>query len=503
MNDCFYHKKSRENLLSLKQALVFQSIQPFEHSNVCSSESQVKPFYSCKPPHVFIRCQPKKNSSIETKNDNENRIIEKSRPKAMKLTMAQSLECVSCIPNNATLRKYKKNAGGNNQDNDYGSAPKISVERIPPLPKNNSEFQGKLIHRQKKSSLFQRSENTKNMQHSNTSHLFNKNNKSSSIVSSRSSIKRCSIISFKRKLKLPKIKAKSWLIYDNITEKILFSKKSRKSREIASLTKIMTCYLSCYYIEKYSINPEKYYIKVPKSAAILGGTSANLESGDNLSIKDLLYGLMLPSGNDAAYCLANFFGKLAYILYQEEKAKPFSTKKKKFNEIYQEKWNEEYLIRDFVKYFVCEMNKIARNEGLTNTIFNNPHGLADNLNKSCAEDIAKLSSLAIKSKIFTDISSSREYFCHIVKKNKEKREIYWKNKNELLDKGFSGIKTGNTPTAGPCLAASYNQNGLNLIFVVLKTKSDKSRFSDTMKLLKWFMKNRQENIQNMLFFDKT
>ena len=298
---------------------------------------------------------------------------------------------------------------------------------------------------------------------------------------------------FEKPVKTPKIKAKSWVIFEENTEKMLFSLKPRKSREIASLTKIMTCYLACYFIEKFEMNPSNHFVKVPKAAVKLGGTSAELERGDSVSVKDLLYGMMLPSGNDAAYCLANFFGKLAYILYQEEKIRPFGRKKQKFSDIYREKWHGEFPYKDFVKFFVCEMNKTARNNGLLNTIFNNPHGLPDSINKSAAEDIGKLSILSLKSKLFKEIVNTKEYYCTIKGRDQEIREMCWRNFNELLNKGFNGIKTGNTPTAGPCFAGSFQKNDNNLIIVVLKTRSEDARFADTFKLLKWFLKSQNMN----------
>ena len=294
-------------------------------------------------------------------------------------------------------------------------------------------------------------------------------------------------------VKTPKIKAKSWVIFEEKTEKMLFSLKPRKSREVASLTKIMTCYLACYFIEKFEMNPSNHFVKVSKAAVKLGGTSAELERGDSVSVKDLLYGMMLPSGNDAAYCLANFFGKLAFILYQEEKIRPFGRKKQKFSDIYREKWHGDFPYKDFVKFFVCEMNKTARNNGLFNTIFNNPHGLSDSINKSTAEDIGKLSILSLKSKLFKEIVNTKEYYCTIKGRDQEIREICWRNSNELLNKGFNGIKTGNTPTAGPCFAGSFQKNGSTLVIVVLKTKSEDARFTDTFKLLKWFLKSQNMN----------
>lgn len=83
--------------------------------------------------------------------------------------------------------------------------------------------------------------------------------------------------------------------------------------EIASLTKIMTGYVVCNLLIENSIDPKKVYLRVSKRASTIGGTSAYLKEGQRLSIYDLLIGLMLPSGNDAAIVLAEHFGRLLLL----------------------------------------------------------------------------------------------------------------------------------------------------------------------------------------------
>jgi D-alanyl-D-alanine carboxypeptidase len=105
----------------------------------------------------------------------------------------------------------------------------------------------------------------------------------------------------------------SWAIYDGKKCIPLWSKAVDMQCEIASLTKIMTAYLVCLQISEHNINPKEVFLRVSKRATFIGGTSACLKEGQRLSIYDLLVGLMLPSGNDAAIVLAEHFGRLLLL----------------------------------------------------------------------------------------------------------------------------------------------------------------------------------------------
>lgn len=120
----------------------------------------------------------------------------------------------------------------------------------------------------------------------------------------------------------PFVTAKSWAICDGRTGEILFGKCENDRREIASLTKIMTCFVVVQIVRKIKLDAQKTMLQVSKTAATVGGTSAKLRSGDVLSVWDLLHGLMLPSGNDAAMVLAEHFGQ-----YLFEVATRFKTNK--------------------------------------------------------------------------------------------------------------------------------------------------------------------------------
>ena len=108
----------------------------------------------------------------------------------------------------------------------------------------------------------------------------------------------------------PHVSAQAWAIYDRESEKLLFGRLEKDRREIASLTKIMTAYTIFSLAKRFNVEIEKEVIEIDAEVARVGGTSADLVAGDKLTILQLLYGLMLPSGNDAAVCLAQFFGNL-------------------------------------------------------------------------------------------------------------------------------------------------------------------------------------------------
>mmetsp|Transcript_32033 Transcript_32033/g.31743 ORF Transcript_32033/g.31743 Transcript_32033/m.31743 type:complete len:173 (+) Transcript_32033:281-799(+) len=155
-------------------------------------------------------------------------------------------------------------------------------------------------------------------------------------------------------------------------------------REIASLTKIMTCHVVLKLLAKTDKVTMDSVIKVSEKAASMIGTSAELRGGDEITVKDILHGLMLPSGNDAAWALAEFFGSFL---------NPNSSKP--------------------VSHFLSEMNKTARELGLDNTSYGNPHGLIYKRNLSTARDVCKLASVAMKDEIFRGIVGTKMYTADI------------------------------------------------------------------------------------------
>lgn len=158
--------------------------------------------------------------------------------------------------------------------------------------------------------------------------------------------------------------------------KVLFSKKSEEIREMASLTKIMTCLVSLQLATDLKLNIHKAFFKVSNLAANTIGTSANLTENQRVTIHDLLYGLMLPSGNDAATTLAEGYTELLH------KARARPNQGKEF--IINSSKSNNSKINPSIALFIKEMNLMAQKLHMKGTKYTNPHGLSDKANHSTA-----------------------------------------------------------------------------------------------------------------------
>ena len=173
--------------------------------------------------------------------------------------------------------------------------------------------------------------------------------------------------------KEPKISTDCYCVLDNDTNEIITSKSMKSVRELASLTKTMTLYTVLNLLKKYEIDIDSHII-VTEKAAKISGNSAQLKCGDILTIRDICYGLSLPSGNDAGYLLAWFFGKTIKYKgeFDQDKAARKLEKEKKKAEKKKNKKKEKVSTIDQVKstqYFYNEMNKIAREIGMSFTTY--------------------------------------------------------------------------------------------------------------------------------------
>ena len=205
--------------------------------------------------------------------------------------------------------------------------------------------------------------------------------------------------------------------------RILESSDINNKKLIASITKIMTCIIAL----ENNNNLEKV-IKVPNEVLKMYGTNIYIEVGEEIKIIDLLYGLMLRSGNDAALTLA-----IATAGSEEN--------------------------------FVKLMNKKAQELGMNNTIFNNPHGLdEDTKNYSTAYDMSLLARYAYKNKIYRKIIKTKKYTC-----KSSIKSYLWYNRVSILNnyKYSLGGKNGYTPKAGKTLVSYAKKNNMTLIGVSL------------------------------------
>ena len=184
---------------------------------------------------------------------------------------------------------------------------------------------------------------------------------------------------------------------------------------------------------------EHYWIRVSDKAAEMPGTSAQLQAGDIISINELLYGLMLPSGNDASVAIAETVGKII----QKNKKKPSN--------------------KTYYETFIAHMNIFAHEIEIEQE-YNNSSGLSFKPNLSTPKAITILTALALRNKKFYEVINTKEY--QIELKNERfglLRKQLWKNTNKLLWKGWEGVKTGTTETAGHCLM-SLKENLLVSVF---------------------------------------
>ncbi len=205
--------------------------------------------------------------------------------------------------------------------------------------------------------------------------------------------------------------------------RLLYSSDANKRMPMASTTKIATCITVIEHCDDLD-----RVITVPDSAVGVEGSSVYLKRGEKISIRDLLYGLMLRSGNDCATALA-------------------------------------LTVSDSVADFARLMNDIATKAGATDTNFVNPHGLHCEGHYTTAYDLAKISAYAMKNEVFRKIVSTKSI--RISEGEENFRVLLNKNKMLTLFEGADGIKTGFTKRAGRCLVSSATRNGMNVICVVL------------------------------------
>lgn len=185
----------------------------------------------------------------------------------------------------------------------------------------------------------------------------------------------------------PKVTAQSWVVMGGKKEKVFDGKDIDNPREVASLTKIMTCFVVLNELSFHKINLSEK-IQVSKNAASMQGTSALLQSGDELTIIDMLHGMMLPSGNDAATALAEYVGSII---------DPQSV--------------------DYIRTFIKKMNETCKLYKLNSTCFTNPHGMSTSINISTARNIGILATVVSSNQQLMQIVNTQIYRCLIIKDN--------------------------------------------------------------------------------------
>lgn len=234
--------------------------------------------------------------------------------------------------------------------------------------------------------------------------------------------------------------AASAIALDRDSNAVLFEKNKDTHAAIGSTTKMMTAIV----VLESGVRLDEV-VTVSDAAAHTGGSTMGAQSGDQFTVKDLLYGLLIPSGNDAATALA------------------------------------EYTTSGHVDQFVALMNKKARELGLHHTHFANPTGLDQDGNYSSVYDLAQLMDYALNNPFFLKAFSVQEYQAYVLNKP-ETRSFKATDKLIGTRPDIIGGKTGFTYQAGYCFIGVSQRNNHQLITVVLNAKD---RFGETEQIIDW------------------
>lgn len=241
----------------------------------------------------------------------------------------------------------------------------------------------------------------------------------------------------------PNLTAGSVLAVDLNSGKILYEQNGDTQRPIASLTKLMTALIIAEEELPGSV------VEISQNAAEMEGSVVWLNAGEEITVKDLMYGMMIASGNDAAMALAEYNA-------------------------------------GSMENFVRKMNQKAEKLGLTNTRYANPMGFDSGFNYSTARDLALLSMYALQNEFLMEPVDLTTY--EVESKSGITHEYL--STNKLLDQDLGldgveihGLKTGRTPDAGECLISLFTFEGDQKILTVILASEE--RFTDTQKLVDW------------------
>ena len=266
----------------------------------------------------------------------------------------------------------------------------------------------------------------------------------------------------------PFVSCDSWIIVDAADGRMVAGVETETSRHFASTTKIMTAWLVARLAEQH---PEVLNETLTMSvrADDTRGSTSDVRAGETLPVREALYGLMLPSGNDMSVALAEHFGpRLASTMVTTENSAANDPK------------------QDPLELFVAAMNAEAARLGMTKTHYTNPHGLTHDSHQSTVTDLAILARATLGSSLMGQYSSTRQRGATVLGPGGYRRNVLWKNTNELLGtEGYDGIKTGTTDQAGACLVSTGERDGKRLIVVVLGSAASKSRYTDSRNLYRY------------------
>ncbi len=267
------------------------------------------------------------------------------------------------------------------------------------------------------------------------------------------------------KYKLPfEPDAQSYILVSLDTGEIIFEKDSHKQVNPSTLTKLLTAYTVMKYID----NPEETTVTVPRyifdELYLQGGTHADIRQGEVLSVKDLLYAMLLPSGDEAASALADYTGKGS------------------------------------IDNFCMMMNNEAKKLGCTNTNFTNAHGLFNDNHYTSAYDMYLIAKACYETPGFMEIVTTNEYIMPVTEKHPRDKGVWriltlnrmQKRTNKYYRSYIQGMHTGYTPQSGSSFVTICQKDGETYLWVVLgagPAEDKSSAFETTAKVMDYFFEN--------------
>lgn len=255
----------------------------------------------------------------------------------------------------------------------------------------------------------------------------------------------------------PFVTCKAWAIGDAETGELLWGYNEDRPRDMASTTKIMTAHLVFRLAENDPAVLDETITFSQRADDTIGST-AGVRAGEVISVQELLYGLLLPSGNDASVALAEHFGSR---LTTTETGSAYDK-------------------------FIMAMNEVAKELGMQESSFENPNGLTAPKHKTSPRDLIKLSQQAMQHELFRQIVGTVQHGTTVEGPGGYQRNLVWRNTNRLLrTEGYSGVKTGTTSAAGSCLVSHGTRGEKSLLVVVLGSSSTDARYADTRNLFRW------------------
>ena len=280
----------------------------------------------------------------------------------------------------------------------------------------------------------------------------------------------------------PFVSARAWAIGDSQTGELLWSSQADLPLKAASTTKIMCAWI---VLELARNDPQVLAETVTFSqlADETAGSTSGIKAGEQISVGQCLYGLLLPSGNDAGNALAEHFNE-RFAPQTKEPKEPNAAQAPK-----------TVVATGFETrgHFIAEMNRRARELGLKNTRYRLPYGDGGTAEDrtTTARDLWHLARVAMQNPLFRKYVATPKHQTKVRLPDGTTRSIAWGNTNQLLGiDGYHGIKTGTNSGAGACLVSSGRRGDDELLVVVLGATSGTGRYVDSRNLYRWAWRQR-------------